>query len=326
MPENQEQPGNPVSRTEEERLKAESARLMADARKLDAEAAKIEADTEHADAQKAKLEAEAAKLRADAGRAEAQKGKLEAEAKKLKADAEHADAQRDKLEAEAAKLRADAGHADAQRDKLKAEVAKLKADEKKTEEEAKKLRNDTERSELEKKKFKAEISQFARDAKKAEADGKRIDKHEKLLQKQAKSDWGIRDFVRESLLDIMGGVDDAAAKGQTRTLKEGLEGYLPSVTAIGVASSGDQPAERVEFDIAVTVMQDEREEIGEDKQVNAGFKIGLPLPFVQLGAEAGASRQWERTQASSNSSEQANRIRFSVPIIYATQDESPDDD
>ena len=223
--------------------------------------------------------------------------------------------------------------AEAKAKKIEADAMKTKAESEMILAEAEKLKNENKLSELERAKFRAEIEKLARDADKAQQDDQRtntqdqlVQQYSKSIQEQANSGWGIRQFVRDSLLGIMGGVDDAAAKGKTRALRDGLEGYLPSVTAIGAASSGDQQVERVDFDMAVTVVEAKRIDSETNSEVSAGFKIAFPISSALVSLGAGGSRHRGSAQASSNSSEQANRIRFSVPIIYATQDESPDDD
>ena len=312
MPENQEQPQDPVAKAE--------------ARERNARAAKDEAEAKERKAKAAKDEAEAKERKAKAAKDEAEAKERKAKAAKDEAEARERDARAAKDEAQAREHNAKAAKDEAEARERDAKAAKDKA-------EAKRLKIDSKRSKLENDKFKAETKKIKLDVKRAEAARDLIEGHQQRLQErhekngeQPKSVWGIRDFVRDSLLDIMGGVDDAAAKGQTRALKDRLDDYLPSVTAIGAVSSGEPQAERVEFDIAVTVVHDERQEASKGGQVNAGLKIALPISSALLSLGAGGSRHWDSTQASSNSSEQANRIRFSVPIIYATQDESPDDD
>ena len=134
---------------------------------------------------------------------------------------------------------------------------------------------------------------------------------------------GIRDFVRQSLLDIMAGVDDAAAMGKTRELNEGLTDYLPAVTMIGTSSADERASDRVEFDLAVTVAQSASEQKGKGGTLDASFKVGV----MGLGKlHVGASGHIERTVGEASSSQRANRLRFSVPIVYAVQDDSADEE
>ena len=84
--------------------------------------------------------------------------------------------------------------------------------------------------------------------KESEAQAARARESKELLkgmEEQAASGPGIRDFVRRSLLDIMGAVDDAAAMGRLLAYDDGLACYLPAVTAIRIpASHGESVAAR----------------------------------------------------------------------------------
>lgn len=135
-------------------------------------------------------------------------------------------------------------------------------------------------------------------------------KRNDIISKQA--NWGIRGFVRESLLEIMAGVDDAAACGKAREAEEGLRDFLPSVSMIGACKSAEQRTEHVEFDIGASFT--EKKEIKNGKEQHAGFKL-LVSSFAQFGV--GASGSVESLE--SDSSAQTNRIRFSVPIVYGSQ-------
>lgn len=120
----------------------------------------------------------------------------------------------------------------------------------------------------------------------------------------------------------MGGVDDAATVGKVRELTEGLVGFLPTVTAIGGASSGDHRAEReVKFDLAVTAATTTQDSQG--NKMGGGLKISVPILSALLSV--GGSAQFERTLSRMHSSEHVNRISFSVPIVYATQNDPTDE-
>lgn len=284
----------------------------------DAKAGKLKAETAKAEAGKERLLAEATKLLADAEKAKSETKRIDAEAVTTEAD-------REKLKAEAAKLLADAEKARAESKMIEAEAEKAQAEKERLQAEARRIEAEAATSELEKGRLKAETKKYDADVKKIEADKERIAEQRELakadtekMEEHAKASTGVRDFVRDSLLDIMAGVDDAAAVGKTRDLTEGLVGYLPSVTAIGAAASGDHQAERVEFDLAVTVVVAEKE-AGSDKL--AGELKIAPMFFPVSG---GLSGRIERNRELSHSSEFANRIRFSVPIVYATQNDPLD--
>ena len=134
---------------------------------------------------------------------------------------------------------------------------------------------------------------------------------------------GIREFVRQSLLDIMAGVDDAASVGKTRALNDGLDRFLPSVTMIGATAAEGSASDRVEFDLAVTVAQSESETAKGGTEVHAGLQVSAPW----LGKfHVGASGHIERVTTEASFQEQANRLRFAVPIVYALQGDSADEE
>ena len=95
--------------------------------------------------------------------------------------------------------------------------------------------------------------------------------------KEGKAGTDIRDFVRESLLDIMGAVDDAATVGKTREYNEGLVGYIPSITGIGAASADNPSSGVVEFDLAVTVVNSD----SAGRTGGVQLKVGA-FPFVSV--------------------------------------------
>ena len=131
------------------------------------------------------------------------------------------------------------------------------------------------------------------------------EKFVKDINNAAKALPGIREFVRETLSQIMYGVDDAAAIGKTRELDEGLVGYLPSVSAIGSDTVEDHSVERVEFDLVVVHSAANAEE----KKQSGNLKVvanWLPLRLA-------ASGQIEQAHSQAVSNESTNRVRFAVP-------------
>lgn len=167
------------------------------------------------------------------------------------------------------------------------------------------------------------------DIKKAETDRRETDDNlqsikdtKAELDKQATSGPSVRAFVRSSLLEIMGGVNEAAAYEKTRELNVGYEEILPSVSTIGATSSEGPQSERVEFDIAVTMVASE----GDESKDSIGGGFGLSVPLGAVSFSIGGSRQIEQIEGKSSSIEYANRIRFSVPISYATQKDSLGDE
>lgn len=141
------------------------------------------------------------------------------------------------------------------------------------------------------------------------------------MNEQAERGLGVREFVRQSLLGIMAGVDDAAAIGKVRALDDGIDGFLPSVTRVGATALEENVSERVEFDLAVTLSTSANEED------NRGAKAGLQVGFPGVAKfHVGASGHIERVTSEATSQDRSNRLKFSVPIVYAVQEASVDDD
>ena len=141
------------------------------------------------------------------------------------------------------------------------------------------------------------------------------------MNEQAERGLGVRQFVRQSLLDIMAGVDDAAAKGKIRAENDGMDGFLPSVTMIGATTDEGSVSERVEFDLAVTVAESASDATKEGGEVNAGLQVSL---FGVAKFQVGASGQVERVTNEASSQGRSNRLKFAVPIVYAEQEASDD--
>ena len=227
----------------------------------------------------------------------------------------------EKREADARKTKADARQADAKAKLLEMEAAKSAAEK--------------ERHKAEKKRHKAEKKKFDLEIQKAEADGAivkeeraLVDQYNKIRTDMVEADWGVREFVRESLVNIMQGVNEAAVMGKSHDLKgaSGMTEILPSLSAVGAASSAEQQTERVEFDLAVTVTRAHDEKATDsDSKTKRGFMVGVASMFsVEVGE--GGEKRIEQVSGHSSSREQASRIRFAVPITYAAQNDALDDE
>ena len=326
MPDEQKRQHDGITQAEVRRLDAETARTEADREKLRAETARTEADREKLRAETARTEADQKKLRAEAEKLKADADKARAESNRIAAEAKNAGADKEWLQAKAAKLKSDAEKSQAESRRIAAEAKKIDAVKEKLKAEAEKLRADAAKLNAEVKLIKAETGKQDADAKKVDdirqEQSDLVEEANERMEAHAEASPSIRNFVRDSLLDIMGGVDDAAVVGKTRELTEGLAGYLPNVTAIGAAASGEQRAERVEFDLAVTVATAAQK--GSTKAGRGGLRIAIPFSFAFLSA--GGSAQFEHSLTRSSSREHVNRIRFSVPIVYAVQNAPPDED
>lgn len=133
----------------------------------------------------------------------------------------------------------------------------------------------------------------------------------------------IQEFVSQSLVDIMAGVDEAAAARKTVELNGGIAGLLTSVTTIGAATAERRASDRVEFDLAVTVAKSKEDDGEWGVEVQADAKASI-LGIFKAGGSLGARYQRALTEAMSQ--QQAHRIRFSVPIVYAVQDDQPSEE
>ena len=143
-----------------------------------------------------------------------------------------------------------------------------------------------------------------------------------LLAKEEAARRGLRDFVRESLSDIMSGVDDAAAIASCRRLNDGLEeSGLVSPSRVGsVAGRGAETL--VEFDVAVVAGEQRMD--GRQDSKETGGTVGLSfMKVIPLGFSAKVSRTAARKTTSEDRSEISthNRIRFTVPIRFASSGE-----
>ena len=103
---------------------------------------------------------------------------------------------------------------------------------------------------------------------------------------------GLQHFVQEAMIEIMTGVSKAAEDSRVPRAEEG---DLAGVNRTIVESS-------IDFDLAVTVSQ--------SRQGEGGLKVSV------LGIGAGAKG------SSSAVTQSEHRIKFSVPVTFATQTRS----
>lgn len=108
-----------------------------------------------------------------------------------------------------------------------------------------------------------------------------------LMSKQ-KTGMDLTDFVRDVLYEIIYGVNEAAQKVRDAHTSELLRGV--------VNPHSNAETKDVEFDVALTVT------------TKGGAKLGVQVPFVGTG-EGSAERLEQQT----------SRVRFSVPIAFASQ-------
>ena len=144
----------------------------------------------------------------------------------------------------------------------------------------------------------------------------------RLLAAELEARRGLRDFVQQSLSDILAGVDDAAVDARDRQLDGGLKesGFI---TPGGVGfPSGTGRDSVVDFDLAVVAGTREvkGQTDGQESEVKAkiSFMDVIPLGF---SAEARSSARSERRSENSSDLTRHNRIRFSVPVTFASLDD-----
>ena len=142
---------------------------------------------------------------------------------------------------------------------------------------------------------------------------------DKLFEDAKAARRGLRDFVRDALTDIMLGVDDAATHAGSRKLTDGLsESGLISPSSIG-DRPGTNRESLVEFDLAVMAGEQHTDKFEKDSGANLKLSLMNVLP-LGISGQAG----WHRKKTSEDRSEVShhNRIRFSVPVVFARGDDS----
>lgn len=133
--------------------------------------------------------------------------------------------------------------------------------------------------------------------------------HDELEQKARTS---LRGYVANVLSEIAAGVDDAAIHATSRDLTEGMsEGGIISPSRIGLVPGQDTET-TVEFDLAIIYRQAEK------KTHEGGLEVSAGISVLGLGATG----RWATASEQQHSMDQHNRIRFSVPIKFASQRES----
>ncbi|MCY4011110.1 MAG: hypothetical protein OXG82_00185 [Gammaproteobacteria bacterium] len=141
---------------------------------------------------------------------------------------------------------------------------------------------------------------------------------EKLSEMERAARAGLRDFVRDSLSDIMVGVDEAATLGRARDVGGGLgrSGFV-SLSRIGdVVGEGKT---EVQFDLALIANAEEVEKRSKERRAGGEISTGSILQVLGLTAKVSAGGSSESGAETKDSTSQHNRIRFSVPVVFASQ-------
>ncbi len=143
---------------------------------------------------------------------------------------------------------------------------------------------------------------------------------ENLVAKAMESSLGLTDFVEQSLGEILAGVDRAAAAANARTLTEGLAASgLVSPSRIGTIVGGPGDVALVEFDVAIATERQDRNEKTKEAKGNTSFSIKV---FDVAQASAGGAASSERTREQRDAIKSSNRIKFAVPVTFASFGES----
>jgi hypothetical protein len=102
----------------------------------------------------------------------------------------------------------------------------------------------------------------------------------------------LKEFVSETLVQILAGVQDAISR---RLAAPGSLGAINPVFGLDAGAAGPDHIQKVEFDVAVTVTD----------KAGGGGKAGIKVFSIELGGEAGKSTEQSIV----------SRIKFAVPVI-----------
>lgn len=102
---------------------------------------------------------------------------------------------------------------------------------------------------------------------------------------------GLQSFVRDALVEIIVGVDEAAKRVR-------MEHVGP--TSVRGAVNAGETASEVEFDVSVTVSH------------SGTGEVGLRVPYFTAGGKVSAGE------------ETINRLKFAVPVAFASQPVGPE--
>jgi len=117
----------------------------------------------------------------------------------------------------------------------------------------------------------------------------------------------LKDFVKETLLEISSGVAEAQKEQQSTLINPRVKSQESTSSKLYIAEDGAGRGVRggrildyVEFDIAVTV----------DKNTETSGKISVLFGAINLNSGG----------ASENKDSSTSRVRFKVPISFSTKD------
>ncbi len=190
------------------------------------------------------------------------------------------------------------------------------------EEELKELRRKLKAAETAKKQAEQRFIEQEQSADKAKKKARDARQSLEALTKEQDARRGLREFIQHSLSDILTGADDAAISARDRQLDGGLDesgfitpGKIGSPSAAGREST-------VEFDVAVVAGHEATHQKGEgkDRDLKAGvsFMDVIPLGFSVQARSVVRSEKRSEVRRDVN---HHNRIRFAVPITFASLEE-----
>ena len=129
----------------------------------------------------------------------------------------------------------------------------------------------------------------------------------------------LRDFVADSLSEIMKGVDDAAYLAGVRQLEE-RDNAMVSPSRVGPVTTETETL--VQFDLAIVANKEAVEELSKARKSQTEAKLSIPLlEVIGLSLGAGTSSSSESRTETRDATTHHNRIQFSVPIIFASQED-----
>ena len=206
--------------------------------------------------------------------------------------------------------------ADEARDAADERVAEVQREATRAREEATKAKEEVAKAKEEAAKAKAKTTKAEEEATKATAELKKDNAANTLLKAAHAAQRGLYDFVRDSLSDILSGVDAAAADARCRQLEECLdESGFVSPGSVGAPVGGSRESV-VEFDVAV--IAGNQQTLGKASGVEGNLQVKAKMSVLPLGLEAGVSGRRETRSEDRSELSHHNRIRFSVPVVFAS--------
>ena len=167
---------------------------------------------------------------------------------------------------------------------------------------------------------KKELNNAEEQLKKAKGSLEELGEFEERAKAELEARTELREFVASSLADIMRGVDEAALSAVSRHLQSGLlEEPMISPSRVGQGVAGAETL--VHFDLAVVASSQKVEGEGGEQSGGVGISVRGKL-WEQIGftGTAGFRIRRESFGEERHGVTHDQRIRFSVPLVFASQD------